>query len=261
MTAPSDTAEAKQAAQDTVSSSGRPRVLVADDYAVLRDRARRRLSGAHSLDVLQDLDNVADIPRLVEALKPDVVVLDMWLPGRAGLPAIQELKQRSSATKILVLAIHETEDYLRGAFQAGADGYVLKSAPLAELMAGIDSVLRGKRFISGTVSEQIVNRYLQHGDAPAPRQRDFQALTVREREVLRLVAQGRRNREIAGHLVLSVKTVEKHRANLMHKLDLHNTAALTSFAVERGLVGGTDDRLAPDARKPSLGAGPRKGQP
>jgi DNA-binding NarL/FixJ family response regulator len=260
MTPPLDAADNKQVAQDTAFPSRRPRVLVADDYAVLRDLARRRLSGAHSIDLLQDLDNVADIARQVEALKADVVVLDMWLPGRAGLQAIQELKQRSPATRILVLAIHETEDYLRGAFQAGADGYVLKTASLGELVAGIDSVLRGKRFVSGTVSEQIVNRYLQHGDHPAPTQRDLQALTVREREVLRMVAQGRRNREIAGDLVLSVKTVEKHRANLMHKLNLHNTAALTSFAVERGLVGDTEDRLAPAARKPSLGAAPRKGQ-
>jgi DNA-binding NarL/FixJ family response regulator len=261
MTAPLDAAEDKQAAQDTAAPNARPRVLVADDYAVLRDGARRRLSGAHSLEVLEGLDNVADIPRLVEALKPELVVLELWLPGMTGLPAIHELKQRSSATKILVLASHETEDYLRGAFQAGADGYVLRSAPLGELMAGIDSVLRGKRFISERVSEQIVNRCLQRGDDAMPGQRDYKALTVREREVLRMVAQGRRNREIAGNLFLSVKTVEKHRANLMHKLGLHNTAALTSFAVEHGLVGATLDRPALGySGKPSLGRGPRKGE-
>jgi DNA-binding NarL/FixJ family response regulator len=258
MTAPLQAADDTQAALAMALPGRKPRVLVADDYAVLRDGTRGRLSGAGSLDLLEGLDNVADIPRLVEALKPDVVVLDMWLPGTAGLPAIQELKKRSDTSRILVLALHETEDYLRGAFQAGADGYVLKTAPLAELITGIDAVLRGKRFISEAVSEQIVERCLQ--DHPLPGQRDFQALTSREREVLRMVAQGRRNREIAGNLFLSVKTVEKHRSNLMNKLDLHNTAALTSFAVERGVVSGAQAGPAPGyAGKASPGRGSRKG--
>ncbi len=210
--------------------------MIADDYAVLRDALRRRLRAAVALELLEGLDNVADIARLVEALKPDVVVLDMYLPGLAGLAAIQELKQRSCATRVLVLAIDRTEDYLRAAFQAGADGYVLHSASLAEMLAGIDSVLCGKRFISGAVSEQIVHRYLEQEDPRAQGHPDLRALTAREREVLRMIARGRRNREIAISLSLSVKTVEKHRANLMNKLGLHNTAALTSFAVERGIA-------------------------
>jgi DNA-binding NarL/FixJ family response regulator len=189
---------------------------------------------------------------VVEALKPDIVVLDMWLPGMAGIPAIQELKHRSPNTRILVLCPHGTEEYLRAAFHAGADAYVLKTSPVAEILAGIEHILGGKRFISEAVSQHIVNRYLQQAEHPAQGRAEFHSLTAREREVLRMIAEGRRNREIAGTLVLSVKTVEKHRANLMNKLDLHNTAVLTSFAVEHGLLGGAQDRLVPAAygRKP-----------
>jgi DNA-binding NarL/FixJ family response regulator len=245
MTAALEVGDGKQATQGASAPNRRPRVLVADDLVVLREGLRARLSAAHAIELLQDIDNVSAILRGVEALKPDVVVLEMWLAGTAGLPAIQELKQRSPATRIMVLTVDETEDYVRAAFQAGADGFVLKTTALTEMLAGIETILRGKRFISEAVSQHIVSRYLQQAEQPQGLL-ELRLLTAREREVLRMIAEGRRNREIAESLFLSVKTVEKHRSNLMHKLDLHNTAALTSFAVEHGLVG------------PSLSRGPRK---
>jgi DNA-binding NarL/FixJ family response regulator len=245
MTAALEVGDGKQATQGASAPNRRPRVLVADDLVVLREGLRARLSAAHAIELLQDIDNVSAILRGVEALKPDVVVLEMWLAGTAGLPAIQELKQRSPTTRIMVLTVDETEDYVRAAFQAGADGFVLKTTALTEMLAGIETILRGKRFISEAVSQHIVSRYLQQAEQPQGLL-ELRLLTAREREVLRMIAEGRRNREIAESLFLSVKTVEKHRSNLMHKLDLHNTAALTSFAVEHGLVG------------PSLSRGPRK---
>jgi DNA-binding NarL/FixJ family response regulator len=236
MTAPLEVGDGNHAAQGASAPGRRPRILVADDLAVLRDGLRARLSAMHAVELLQDIDNVSAILRLVESLKPDVVVLEMWLAGTAGLPAIHELKQSSPATRIMVLTVDETEDYVRAAFQAGADGFVLKTTALTEMLAGIETILHGKRFISEAVSQHIVNRYLQQAEQPQG-PRELGSLTAREREVLRMIAEGRRNREIAGSLFLSVKTVEKHRSNLMNKLDLHNTAALTSFAVEHHLVG------------------------
>jgi DNA-binding NarL/FixJ family response regulator len=245
MTAALEVGDGKQATQGASAPNRRPRVLVADDLAVLREGLRARLSAVHAVELLQEIDNVSAILRLVEALKPDVVVLEMWLAGAAGLPAIQEVKQWSPASRIMVLTVDETEEYVRAAFQAGADGFVLKSTALTEIAAGIETILRGKRFISEAVSQHIVSRYLQQAEQPQGLL-EVRSLTAREREVLRMIAEGRRNREIAESLFLSVKTVEKHRSNLMNKLDLHNTAALTSFAVEHGLVG------------PSLSRGPRK---
>jgi DNA-binding NarL/FixJ family response regulator len=241
MTLRPEAGDRPQEAQTENSAAATARVLITDDYALVRDGLRRRLLGVPSLELLTHADDLAQAAPRLEAQKPDVVLLDMWLPGLAGLPAIQEVKRRCPGCKLLVLALHEDEQYMRAAFRAGADGYALKSTAAAEIVAGVESLLRGKRFISAGIARHIVSRYLQ-GEEPRRQGRALlQALTTRERDVLRMIAQGRRNREIAGSLLLSVKTVEKHRANLMNKLDLHNTAALTSFAVERGLLAGMDD--------------------
>jgi DNA-binding NarL/FixJ family response regulator len=229
------------------------RVLLADDYSILRDGLRALLRASERIKLLEGQDNVAEVGRLLEALKPDVVVLELWLPGMSGLAAIEEVKQRTPQSKVLVLSIHESEAYVRSAFQLGADGYVLKSSPPGELLDGIDAVMRGRRFISEALSEHIVSRYLE-GEAPRAGHGALESLTRREREILRMIAEGRRNREIAGALYVSVKTVEKHRSNLMNKLDLHNTAALTSFAVENGLVGAADPGLRRLASKAGLGS-------
>jgi DNA-binding NarL/FixJ family response regulator len=242
-----EVAQAKPLAQ--AAGGAAVRVLLADDYTVLRDALHGLLRASERIQLLDAADGAADVGRLLEGLKPDVVVLGIWLPGMSGLAAIQEVKSRTPQSRVLVLSVHEAEAYVRTAFQLGADGYVLKSAPPSELLEGIDSVMRGRRFISEALSQHIVNRYLEQGDAPRAAHATLEALTRREREILRLIAEGRRNREIAGMLYVSVKTVEKHRSNLMNKLDLHNTAALTSFAVESGLVGGSDPglrRLASD---------------
>jgi len=257
-TGTTEIAQAKPPAQ--AAGGAAARVLLADDYSVLRDALHGLLRACERIKLLDAADGAAaDVGRLLEGLKPDVVVLEIWMPGMSGLAAIQEVKSRTPQSRVLVLSVHEAETYVRTAFQLGADGYVLKSAPPSELLDGIDAVMRGRRFISEALSQHIVNRYLEQGDAPRAAHATLEALTRREREILRLIAEGRRNREIAGMLFVSVKTVEKHRSNLMNKLDLHNTAALTSFAVESGLVGGSDPglrRLASDA-----GVSPRRARP
>ena len=258
-----DALQAKPLAQAVSAGQPAVRVFLADDYSILRDGLRALLRSSERIKLLGDQHDLDDMGQQLEALRPDVVVLELWMPGMSGLAAIQEVKRRTPQSRVLVLSVHEAETYVRTAFQLGADGYVLKSAPPSELLEGIDSVMRGRRFISEALSQHIVNRYLEQGDAPRAAHATLEALTRREREILRMIAEGRRNREIAGMLYVSVKTVEKHRSNLMNKLDLHNTAALTSFAVESGLVGGSDPglrRLASDAGFPPRRARPREPQ-
>jgi DNA-binding NarL/FixJ family response regulator len=150
------------------------------------------------------------------------------------MEAITEIKKRSPATKIVVLTIHKDEEYILSALKAGADGYVLKDAGQDELRTAVKNVLAGKRYLSPDISEKVIGGYLEGKRAlkAAP----WDTLTQREREVLKLIAEGYTNKKVAEYLFISLKTVEKHRSNLMRKLDLHNTAALTAFAMEKGIV-------------------------
>ena len=157
------------------------------------------------------------------------------MPRMNGMDAIREIRKRVPDTKIVVLTIHKTEEYIVTALQAGADGYVLKDATHDELMMAVRNVLSGKRYISPGISEKVIEGYLEGRRSTKP-QTVWETVTHREREILKLIAEGHRNKEIAEYLCISVKTVEKHRANLMEKLDLHNVQALTTFAIEKGLI-------------------------
>jgi DNA-binding NarL/FixJ family response regulator len=152
-----------------------------------------------------------------------------------GLEAITEIKKVSPKTKILVLTIHKTDEYILPVLKAGADGYMLKYDTQVELMTAIKSVLQGKRYLSPGVSQQVVEGYLQ-GNITIKSDSSWDTLTKREREVLKLIAEGHKNRGIADYLCISKNTVVKHRANLMEKLDMHNVSALTAYAVSKGLV-------------------------
>ena len=211
------------------------RVLIADDHTLMREGLRALLDGTDHLTVCGMVDNGRDALRAAGSLKPSVVLLDLAMPQMDGLSAIRGFRLRCPEIKILVLTMHKTDEHIRAALSAGASGYVLKDSSAAELLMAIQSVLAGKTFISPAVADRIVAGYL-HRDAAQPAVRSrADTLTERERQVLKLIAEGRRNRDIAEDLYLSVKTVEKHRANLMGKLNLHNTAALTIFAMENRL--------------------------
>jgi DNA-binding NarL/FixJ family response regulator len=165
--------------------------------------------------------------------------MDLSMPGMNGIEAITEIKQRDPGARILVLTIHRGEEYIQESLRAGANGYVLKDASHDELRVAIRSVLAGKTYLSPDVSSSVVTGYLGKGTEGA--NTPWSTLTHREREVLKLVAEGHSNRSIAQFLSLSVKTVEKHRSNVMRKLDLHNAAMLTAYAIEKGLV---ENRMA-----------------
>ena len=214
---------------------GRPgRILIIEDHTLLRAGLRALLSQGDEFEVVGEFDNGRDAVRSVGALAPDIILMDLSMPGMNGIEAITEIKQRDPAVRILVLTIHRGEEYIQESLRAGANGYVLKDASHDELRVAIRSVLNGKTYLSPDVSSSVVTGYLGKGTERA--NTPWSTLTHREREVLKLVAEGHSNRSIAQFLSLSVKTVEKHRSNVMRKLDLHNAAMLTAYAIEKGLV-------------------------
>src|SRR5438094_4528364 len=215
------------------------RVLIADDHAIMREGVRALLLSDGSIEAVAAVDNGRDAVRLAVALKPDLAVMELTLPQMDGLSAIRELVHRAVPTRVVVLTTHKTEEHVRASLRAGAWGYVVKDASAAELMLAIHSVAQGRKFISPAVTECIVARYLSADCVQTGAGSPSDVLTAREQQVLKLIAAGRRNREIAESLSLSVKTVEKHRANVMKKLDLHNTAALTAFAINDAMLSAT----------------------
>lgn len=211
------------------------RIVIAEDYTILREGLRSLLSTDPAFEVVGEAEDGRQAIERAAKLKPDLILLDLSMPRTSGLDAIREIKRLSPQTRICVLTIHKAEEYILATLEAGADGYVLKEASHAELTLAIRSILAGKRYLSPGVSGKVIEGYLD-GRKTFKTTTPWDTLTQREREILKLIAEGYRNSEIAQYLFISVKTVEKHRANLMKKLDLHSTAALTAYGIEKGLV-------------------------
>ncbi len=215
--------------------SQKQRILLVEDHTLLRQGLCSLLSSDPNIEVIGEADNGKDAIRLAVTLAPNLILMDLSMPGTNGTESIREIKKRYPGIKILVLTVHMAEEYIREALHAGADGYVLKHATRDELILAIKSVLNGKTYLSPDIAEKVVSGYLDGGKGINPVSA-WDSLTLREREVLKLIAEGQGNKHIASYLCVSVKTVEKHRSNLMRKLNLHNAAVLTSFAIEKGMV-------------------------
>jgi len=211
------------------------RIVIAEDHTILREGLRSLLSSDPNFEIIGEAEDGREAIRCVEKFKPDLILMDLSMPRMNGMEAISEIKKRFKETKILVLTVHKTEEYILATLKAGADGYILKDSTHAELMMAVKNVLSGKQYISPGISEKVIEGYLE-GRKTLKTRTAWETLTQREREILKLIAEGYKNKEIADDLCISVKTVEKHRANLMEKLDLHNVQALTTIAIERGLV-------------------------
>ena len=216
------------------------RILIAEDHTLLRTGLRALLAKDEDFEVIGEADNGRDAYRIAGQLKPDLVLMDISMPGMNGIEAIREIHRRLPATRVIVLTIHKTDEYIQEALGAGACGYVLKDSTHDELRLAIRTVLDGKTFLSPDVSSRVIATYLDALKSPRAA-RLIDVLTHRERQVLKLVAEGHHNKDIAAFLSLSPKTVEKHRGNLMEKLDRHNVASLTAFAIENGLLGDGSD--------------------
>ena len=211
------------------------RILIVDDHALLRAALRALLTEDPSFEIVGEAENGHDAIFLVGKLAPHLVMMDLSMPSMNGMEAITEIKCRYPDMRILVITLSKTEEHIHAALKAGANGYILKDATPDEFRVAVRSVLAGKTYLSMDVSANVVSGYLAGGKSGGATS-TYDSLTHREREVLKLVAEGKSNRETADFLSLSVKTVEKHRSNLMAKLDVHNASGLTAYAMEKGLI-------------------------
>jgi two-component system response regulator NreC len=213
------------------------RLAIAEDHTILREGLRALIASDPELEIICEAKDGRDAVSCVEKHGPDLILMDLSMPKMHGLEAIREIKNRFPETKVLTLTVHKTEEYVYAALKAGADGYVLKDATHEELSLAIRNVLKGRQYLSPSVSAKVIEGYLGGGSkAPLENSAWNDTLTQREREVLKLIAEGHKSKEIADLLFVSPKTVEKHRYNLMQKLNLHNIAAITAYAIEKGLV-------------------------
>jgi two-component system response regulator NreC len=230
-------------------------VLLVDDHAILREGLRALLELEADIEVLGEAGTCEEALQLAAKVEPDVVLTDIGLPGRSGFSLVTELRKQCPKARVVLLTAHGSEEYLRAGLDVKADGYVLKDSGHEELICAIRAVFKGQQFLCKAIADTVMAIY-QASDRNGATATPLQSLTTRERQVLTRVASGQSNKAVARELSLSVKTVEKHRANLMRKLTLHNAADITRFALSHRLViqDGADTLTAQDLN--DLGRGP-----
>lgn len=207
------------------------RVLLADDHTLVREGIRALLAAMPQIAVVGEAADGEQALRLALELAPDIVLMDIAMKGMNGLQATARLRQELPATRVIILSMHATGDYLQQALRAGAAGYILKEAATLELQLALAAVARGDTYLSPAVSAQIVEGFLQHEQPPGA-----VVLTPRQREILALIAAGLSTKEIAFRLQVSGKTVDTHRAQLMERLGIHDIAGLVRYAIRTGLI-------------------------
>ena len=210
------------------------RIIIAEDATIVREGLYLILSANPDYAIVAEATNGLEAVSLARKHTPDLILMDLSMPRMNGMTAIGEIKKENPQVRILVLTVHKSDEFIAAALDAGADGYILKDAGRPELMLAVKLVLEGKNYISPGITETVIHGYL--GSQTARPRTLAASLTHREREILKLIAEGLKSREIGDLLCISTKTVEKHRENIMQKLDIHNLPALTSFAIDNGLV-------------------------
>lgn len=211
------------------------RILLADDHAIVRRGLRSLLESEPGLVVVGEAADGQEAVRLATELHPDLVVLDIAMPLLNGIDVAARLKQLERPPKVVILSMHTDESYILRALASGAQAYLLKDSTDEDLLPAVRTVASGKPYFSAAVSEVLMEDYMRNLKARGATD-TFDVLTAREREVLQLLAEGRSNKEVASLLNLAASTVETHRANLMQKLGLHNTAEIVLYAVRKGMI-------------------------
>lgn len=213
----------------------RVRIVIAEAYTILREGLKSLFSSQPDFEIVGEAEDGMESIRLAEEFKPDLILTDISMPRMTGMEAIREIKKVSPNTKVLVLTVNKTEEYVLATFRAGADGYALKDSTGHELVTAIRMVLAGNPYLSPGISPKAIEEYPEKNKKRKTNS-FWEVVTPREREVLKLVAEGYKTKEIANQLYISAKTVKRHRANLMEKFNLHSVQALTALAIEKGLV-------------------------
>ena len=211
-------------------------VLLAEDHTIVRKGLRSLLDKEISIEVIGEAEDGREAVRKAEELQPDVVVMDIGMPGLNGLEATRRLKKRFPGMKIIILTVHTSEEYVLQALRSGASGYLLKKAAPSDLISAIQAAYRGESFLSPSISRTVIDEYLRQTEKVSERDKIYGKLTDREREVLQLIAEGQPNREIAELLHISIKTVETHRAHILDKLDVSSTAELIQHTIRKGFL-------------------------
>ncbi|MBL9113761.1 MAG: response regulator transcription factor [Verrucomicrobiaceae bacterium] len=206
------------------------KVLLADDHAVVRTGFRHILASQWDMEVVGEVADGLQAVEMTENLRPDVVVMDVTMPGLNGIEATRRIQSSAPRTKVLALSMHKDAVYVREILRAGARGYLLKDSSEADFLKAVRSVSQGNGYLSPEVSHAVLDDYRKHVTNP------IDLLSSREREVLQLIAEGQTNKDIANRLSLSVYTVEAHRGRIMEKLNLHSTGELVRFAMRNGLI-------------------------
>ncbi len=211
------------------------RILLVDDHTILRHGLRLLISSHGEFEIAGEAGNGFEAVKMALHLQPDLVLLDLSMPVMNGLDVIKEIKTNRPGIKILILTVHDNQEFIMAALNAGADGYVLKDTGQDELIMAIKDVMQGRGFIAPGISEKITRRDV-NGAEKNIQGTIFETLTNRERQITKLIAEGYKTKQIANLLCISVKTADKHRENIMKKLDVHGVSALTSYAIEQGIV-------------------------
>ena len=210
------------------------RILLADDHNIFRRGLKKLIEEMEDLDVVGEAGDGLELLDLLREMTPDMVILDISMPNLRGIETTREIKMLYPQMKVLILTMHKNREYLYHAISAGAHGYLLKEDSDTELFSAVQTIRTGGSYItthlSGEVAEDLAQVYLGKGRLPT------EPLTIREREVIKLIAEGKTNREVAKLLHISVRTVENHRANMMRKLKINKTADLVRYAVQKGIV-------------------------
>lgn len=211
------------------------KIIIAEDNSLLLDGLRLIINSDEHLEVAAEAKDGLSAIETVAKHPADLILMDLSMPKMDGMSAIKEIRQLHPDIKIMALTIHESEEYILECFASGADGYCVKDTGQKELLNALHFVLSGKKYISPSISEKVMEGFIE-GRKQLKRKTSWETLTQREKQVLKLVGEGYTSKEIADMLYISPKTVEKHRANLMNKLDIHNISELTSYAINKGLV-------------------------
>ena|SRR5579883_333953 len=209
----------------------RIRVVIADDHTLFRQGIKNLLSAENDLEVVGEASNAGDLAAIVAQTRPDTVLMDIGMPGLSSFEAARAIRKEYPSTRVIFLSMYDDEDYVAECVEIGAAGYVLKDSPVDQLLTAIREVSRGGTFLSPRLLSRLVDGFRMNG-----RERPFGALTKREREILKMLAEGRSVKEIASAFDLSVKTIEAHKFNLMRKLDIHNKAQLVQYAIQKKII-------------------------
>ncbi len=210
------------------------RILLADDHTILREGIRSLIEDEPDMEVVGEAEDGLSVVKLADTLRPDLILMDLAMPLLNGLEATRQIRKNNPHAKILILTMHENEEYIRQVLAAGAMGYILKDAAARELLGAIRSIHKGEVVLSPAITRLIVTDYLRWGDLATQDSSD--GLTDRERQILQMIAEGYTNKQIADILSISVKTVQAHRLNLMKKLELHDRGELIKYAIQKKII-------------------------